>query len=162
MKRISSASTDFYKRVFPRLWFGFLGLFATIALLPSLVGQAQVMFLVVPCALGVFGYFLMKKLVWGLVDEVYDCGDSLLIRDGGLEYQVPLADITNVSSSAFIHPPRITLRLASTSGAWRLGSDVAFFPQGSFMLNPLAGNSGPGDLIVRIAEAQSKRADARP
>lgn len=36
------------------------------------------MFLVMSCFMAVFGLFLMRKLVWDLIDEVHDCGDSLL------------------------------------------------------------------------------------
>jgi hypothetical protein len=37
--------------------------------------EKDVMFFVGPVLMAAFGFFLMKNLVWNLVDEVYDCGD---------------------------------------------------------------------------------------
>jgi len=111
MKRLSSTMTTFHKKGFPALWFGFMGFFVTVAITSGVVVKGGVMFLIVPCVLAVFGYFMMKKLVWDLVDEVYDGGDFLVIRNRGRETHVPLTDIMNVSSSMSVNPPRITLKL---------------------------------------------------
>ena len=46
-----------------------------------------------------FGYFVMKKLVFDLVDEVWDDGEALLIKNRGQEEHVALRDIKNVSYS---------------------------------------------------------------
>ena len=46
-----------------------------------------------------FGYFVMKKLVFDLVDEVWDDGEALLIKNRGQEERVALRDIKNVSYS---------------------------------------------------------------
>jgi hypothetical protein len=156
-KKISSPSTAFYKKVFPAFWFGFIALFLVLALTQGAVVEGSVMFLIVPCVIGVFGYFLMRNLVWDLVDEVYDCGDFLLIKNRGQEHRVPLADIMNVAASIAVNPPRITLRLKNLSAASSLGSEVAFSPRRR-TLNPFAKNPVAEDLIHRVDQARSRRA----
>ena len=100
----------------------------------------------------------MKKIVWDLVDEVYDGGDFLVVRNRGREHHIPLTDIMNVSSSTFVSPPRITLKLTGASASGPLGSDVAFSPDKPFSLDPFAKDPVAEDLIVRVDRARSKRA----
>jgi hypothetical protein len=97
----------------------------------------------------------MKKLVWDLMDEVHDCGDSLLIRNGSEEEIIPLSNIMNVSASTNTNPPRITLRLVRPG---RFGTDVAFSPQSRMSFNPFAKNLVAEDLIVRVDQARLRRA----
>jgi hypothetical protein len=52
----------------------------------------------------------MKKLVFNLVDEVFDVGDALLVRCGGREEPIALADIKNVNYFPYMSPPRSTCR----------------------------------------------------
>jgi hypothetical protein len=37
-------------------------------------------FIVIPIAMGVLGFVLMRNLVWDLVDEVYDYRDHLVVK----------------------------------------------------------------------------------
>jgi hypothetical protein len=59
----------------------------------------------------IVGYFMMKKLLFDLVDEVLDAGDALVIRNGHLEERVALSEIMNVGYTPFMNPPRVTLSL---------------------------------------------------
>jgi hypothetical protein len=43
--------------------------------------------------MAIVGYQLMKKMAVNLVDEVFDLGDALLVRSGGREERIALADI---------------------------------------------------------------------
>jgi len=111
--QISSRMTFFYKRVFPVFWFGFLTLFI---IGPGVIawtsGNAPPpMFFAVPIFMMVFGYFLMKRFVFNLVDEVLDAGDALLVKNGGQQERIPLADITNISYAQMMNPPHVTLSL---------------------------------------------------
>jgi hypothetical protein len=63
MRRISSGWT------FPIIWFGFLIVFVGIG-----VAHGQGAFVVI-APIG-SGYFIMQKLVFDLVDEVWDDGDG--------------------------------------------------------------------------------------
>lgn len=150
MRRISSSFTVFNKKIFPALWFGFLGFFLVTTTLTGVVGE-DLMFLVVPVSMAVFGFFLMKKLVWDLADEVYDGGDFLLVRNRGEEDRIPLSNIMNVSVSTYMNPPRVALRLANPS---RFGNEIVFSPIAGFTLNPFARNQVAEDLIVRVDQAR--------
>lgn len=155
MKKISSGFTAFHKKIFPLVWFGFLAFFVVTAVTGGAVRDGQWMFLVMPCFMAIFGFFLMKKLVWDLVDEVHDCGDSLLVRKGSDEERIPLSNIMNVSASTNMSPQRITLRLVRPG---RFGVDVSFSPQSQVSFNPFAKNPLVDDLIVRVDRARLNRA----
>ena len=153
MKKISSSLTMVHKKIFPAFWFGFLAIFFVVSL-TSGAADRDPMFLIVPVVMAVIGYFAMKKFAWILVDEVYDCGDFLLVRNRGDEDRIPLANVMNVDPSTFVNPPRITLRLASPS---KWGMHVVFSPVRSAALNPFARNAVAQDLIVRVERARGSR-----
>ena len=154
MKKISSGSTFVTKKVFPILWFGIL---AAVVGFGALEGAAfsDPMFLVGPAVMAVFGFFLMKKMAWDLADEVFDCGDYLLVKNRGMDERVDLSNIMNVSVSTAANPPRITLRLVKPG---RLGGEIAFSPQMGLRLNPFAKSQVAEDLMVRVDKARSRRA----
>lgn len=153
MKRISSGNTIISKKVFPVLWFGSLTLFAAILVFTA-KKPGDLVFLAGPAFMAAIGFILMKNLILNLVDEVYDCGDYLLVRNKGEEENVMLANIMNVSVTTNTNPPRITLRLANPS---KFGSEIAFSPVRKFTLNPFAKDPVAEDLIVRVDQARSKR-----
>jgi hypothetical protein len=109
------------------------------------------MFIVVPLGMAVFGYFLMKKLIWDLMDEVIDNGDYLTVKNKGEVATINLENIMNVSQTSNQNPPRITLRLRSRS---RFGDEVSFIPASEFSLNPFQKNSIGDDLIERVDRAR--------
>src|SRR6266496_2721019 len=98
MTRISSKLTIWYKRGFPIFWFGFLAFFVASTLLSGSI-EKDLTFLIVPCTMGIFGFFVMKRLLWDLVDEVYDYHDFLLIRNHGEEERVALSNHIDESAS---------------------------------------------------------------
>ncbi len=152
MKRISSRQTFFIKRIFPVFWFGFIALFfTTVVVVP---GRNFFPLLLIPVILAVFGFFLLKKLAWDLADEVYDCGDHLLVRKGRDEENIALSNIMNVSASVLLNPPRVTLKLVQPG---KFGYEIAFTPIKAFTLNPLAKDQVSEDLMVRVDQARSKR-----
>lgn len=149
MKKISSSATLFHKWLFPIVWFGGLAAFLAFALRHA-PRDGDLMFVAMPVLMAVFGFVLMKKLVWDLVDEVHDAGDYLLIRKGSEEERVPLANIMNVSESN-TNPPRVTLRLRKPG---KFGPEIVFSPQVRFSFNPFAKSPIVEDLIVRIDKAR--------
>ncbi|MCL4688477.1 MAG: hypothetical protein KJ007_07900 [Burkholderiales bacterium] len=155
MTKISSKWTLFHKWMFPVFWYGGLVYFVitSVAMVPA---EADLMFLIVPAFMAVIGAFVLKKLVWILADEVYDCGDTLLVRKSGREERIALSNVINVSVSSMTNPPRITLRLEKPS---RLGDEIVFSPLvPAISLNPFAKNAVGEDLIVRVDRARTKRA----
>ena len=107
------------------------------------------MLFVVPVGMGAFGYFIMKKLVWDLIDEVYDYGTTLLLRNRGREVRVSLKDIKNVSYSTMTSPPRVTLSIRYKTD---LGDELSFSPPASWI--PFKKNKDIEELIDRIDEAR--------
>jgi len=152
MRRISSGMTFFYKRVFPIIWFGFLALFMGIPFAKSLFGGSlsgpSIEVFIVPAIMMIVGYFMMKKFVFDLVDEVLDAGDALLIRNGHLEDRIALADITNVGYAQFMNPPRVTLSLRNPGV---FGDRVSFCAPVSFM--PTFSTSPIVDELIRRIDA---------
>ena len=154
MKKISG-TVVFQKRIFPAIWFGFLAMAVTSGLRDGkFVEPERWPFLFMPILMTVFGFFLFKKLVWDLMDEVHDCGDSLRVRRGGDEETIPLKNIMNVSASTMVNPQRITLRL-STPG--RFGNEVTFSPPARFSFNPFTQHPIVDELIVRVDRARAQR-----
>lgn len=123
LRRLSSSLTFFYKRVFPFCWFGFVAVFAGIIASVAGNGNAPIAAILVgPAVMAVVGVLIMKFLIWKNVDEVWDAGDSLLVRDEGDEDLVRLSDVRNITWS-WTNPETITLRLGVPS---RLGDAVTF------------------------------------
>lgn len=149
MQRISSKSTFVSKRVFPIFWFGFLALFVVIAVFARTSARELLPFVIVPAIMAVGGYFVMKRLVFDLVDEVWDGGDFLLIKSKGEQERIPLDAIVNVSFSAASSPQRATLKLRTPG---RFGSEVSFLPVAGFF--PFGRNEVIDRLIERIDAAR--------
>jgi hypothetical protein len=162
MRRISSGMTFFYKRIFPIIWFGFLVLFIAAPIVAPLFGGSfsgsPVGFLLVPAFMMIIGYFMMKKLLFDLVDEVLDAGDALVIRNGHLEERVALSEIMNVGYTPFMNPPRVTLSLRNPGV---FGERVSFCAPVSLM--PTFSTSPIIDeLIKRIDAARMTGRTASP
>jgi uncharacterized membrane protein (DUF485 family) len=153
MRRLSSRMTFFYKRVFPVIWFGFLATFMAGALGAPLIGGSTsgspAAFLLIPVIMMIAGYFMMKKLVFDLVDEVLDGGDVLVVRNGGREEQVALADIMNVGYAPLMNPPRVTLSLRSPT---QFGDRISFCAPVRFL--PFATSPVIDELIKRTDAAR--------
>jgi len=150
MTRISSKQTFFMKRVFP---FVFLVLLAIPAALGFVVKPPQPQLFIMPLVTLPVLYIVMRKLVWDLVDEVYDGGDYLLVRNAGREERIPLSNIMNVSSTLMVNPPRVTLRLVTPG---RFGKEITFSPARPRTLNPFARNAVADELIERVYKARRK------
>jgi hypothetical protein len=68
---------------------------------------APIPLLIVPVVTAAFGYALFRRLSFDLVDEVWDEGDALLVRDAGIEEHVMLKNIINVGFSTMTNPERV-------------------------------------------------------
>jgi hypothetical protein len=153
MRRISSRGTFFQKRIFPALWFGFLAFFVAVSFPAAMVSgdTPPIPFFIVPGIMAIFGYFLFKKLLWDLVDEVWDDGDTLIIRNRNQEERVSLSEISNVSYSTFVNPQRVTILLRRPS---IFGREISFSPPATFW--PFSKSPIIDELIDRI-DAKRRR-----
>jgi len=153
MPRISSRMTFFYKRVFPIVWFGFLSIFVLFALFGPAASRngPPLPFLIVPFVMMAFGFFFMRKLIFDLVDAVFDAGDALIVRNGGTEARIPLSQIMNVNYSPLVNPPRVTLSLR---GGSTFGDQVTFCAPVRFI--PFSTSPVIDDLIRRVDAARRR------
>jgi len=150
MKRISTKNTFFLKKVFPLIW---LGLVSFAILRGPKQGARTIAPLVLILPLGIL-FLVMRRFVWDLADEVYDCGDYLLVKKSGEEDRVDFSNIMNVSTTMMVNPPRITLTLVN---AGRFGREVVFSPVRRFNLNPFAKDEVAADLMTRAYDARVRR-----
>jgi hypothetical protein len=154
MRRISSTMTFYYKRVFPVIWFGGGAVIFGISLYAGLVKNTSgfVPFLIVMPIILVLGTRYMKKLVFDLVDEVWDDGDALVVKSGGQEQRIALSDIKNVNYTPMTSPPRVTLSLRHPTV---FGDEIAFSAPVRVM--PLTPSPEITDLIDRVDAARNKK-----
>jgi hypothetical protein len=151
MRPISSRATFFYKRIFPIIWFGLLLLFIANAAFSASRSDQIVPGLFIPIAMIVIGYFVMKRLVFDLVDQVLDAGNALLVRNGGQEERIVLTDIKNVNYAALMSPPRVTLSLRRPC---IFGSQISFCAP--LRLVPFSTSPIIDELIERVDAARAK------
>lgn len=155
MKRISSKRTRFYKQVFPVLWFAFIAIFVLAGLLPGRRTQVEVIpMLMVPVMMAVFGYLLFRRMLFDLVDEVWDDGDALVVSNAGVQERVPLSNIINIGYSLLTNPERVTLTLRD---AGPLGKEFTFMPvRRPFSFRWLYRNPIIDELIGRVDQARRR------
>src|SRR5580704_8068732 len=135
-RRISAAKTVFYKRVFPVIFIGMIALCAGLVIATTRRGSALPLpALIVPIlGLGI-AWFVMRRLVADLADEVWDEGDWLRVRFGPDEERIALGDIINIGYTTMVNPERVTLTVRNPG---RFGSEVTFCPvRAAGFLGPL-------------------------
>ena len=141
MKRISTTGTFLRKRVFPIMMLAAPALFVAVSFrLEMPPGQNRWPLIFIPGAVALVGFVLWKLLISDLVDEVYDLGEALLVRNKGTEVNIPLSNISKVTVSNFTNPVRVTVRLMVPC---ELGDKIVFEP-----LHKWAGFGSRGQKIV--------------
>lgn len=125
MKKISSRSTFFNKVFFPIIWFGTCISAGLIGIYGVDDNSANFMFVVVPFIMTVVGFIVMKTFIFDLMDEVFDAGDSLIVRNKGRDIRVELKNIKNVSYQVMSNPQRVTLSLRKKTD---FGQEISFTP----------------------------------
>ncbi len=145
MKRISKR-VSFVKNVFPLLWAGIWTSGAVSAFRSA--RPAVGVLLLLAAAIG--GYFLFRRQMKNLMDEIFDDGDALVVRDAGKEERIPFSEIMNVNAVQGF----ISLRLGHPR---RFGDEIAFSlkQQRWFISNPFARDPLVESLIVRVDQARS-------
>jgi hypothetical protein len=98
-----------------------------------------------------FFYFFFLRFLFDLVDEVWDDGEALVIRNGTKEERIALSDIMNVNYTVWPNPERVTL-LLRRQGVF--GREISFYPPARikfFSKSPIV-----DDLIERIETKRSR------
>lgn len=106
-------------------------------------------FLLVPIAMGIAGFFFFKTFLWDLADEVLDDGDQLIVTHGADKQTVFLKDIVNVNLQ-FFSPERVVLTIRQTKGS---DDQIAFIPP--YRINKFSENQFVSKLIKRVDDARS-------
>ncbi len=153
MQRLSSRSTSFHKRVVPVVLIGVLVVLALVGIAGGWSGPKApppLFFVIAVLGIGA-GLFYFRKLVAGLVDEVWDDGDALIVRNKGEEDRIRLSDIINVSYAPVGNPPRVTLRLRAPS---RFGDSVSFAAPANVV--PFTESPLIEQLITRVDAARQQ------
>jgi len=111
--------------------------------------------LIVPFFMMVLGYVLVKKLIFDLMDEVYDTTDALIVRYRDQEDRIALSNIINVSHTQMTNPVRITLTLRQPC---RFGKKIVFCPvvSGSDYKSFGFTNAIADELIERVDSARQR------
>jgi hypothetical protein len=154
-RRISAGKTWFYKRVFPVIFIGLIALSLGLAIATARPGSGlPPPALIVPLfALGV-AWFVVRRLVSDLADEVWDEGDALRVRFGHDEERIEFANIVNVGYTFMVNPARVTLTLRNPG---RFGKEVTFCPlQERFFAPLIRRNPLVTDLIERVDAARRR------
>src|SRR5262249_44021078 len=100
-------------------------------------------------------FFIRKKLVFDLVDEVWDDGAALIVKDKGREDRIALSNIVNISYSPLVNPPRVTLTLRQPTN--HFGTEISFSAPIRFV--PFAKSELIEELIRRVDAARRKSGD---
>lgn len=126
MTRLNSKLTYLNKYLFPLVWFGFL-LFFFIKAPQSAKTEVQYwVFTVAPFPMALFGYFLMRRFFFRLVNEVYRQGDTIICRNGGEEARIKLSDIQTAIYYTQTQPHKFVLRIKYETP---FGREIEFVPK---------------------------------
>jgi hypothetical protein len=88
-------------------------------------------------------------------DELANVGDALLVRNGGREERIALADIKNVNYSPYMSPPQVTLSLRRPT---LFGDTIVFCAPTRLM--PMSSSPIIEKLIDRVDVARREIEDA--
>jgi hypothetical protein len=153
MKRISNPFT-FALKMLPFVICG-LSAFIVVLLLVNGALQKPPMFVIFPCVIAVGGYYAFKAYIRDLMDEVYDCGDYILVKRRGEEDTVLLSNINYVyfSTDRRGAQRRIHLRLDRPG---KFGTEISFAPPPNIFFPRRNGIAE--DLVARADKARSVHA----
>lgn len=149
MKRISSDITRLHKTLFPVLIIG-VSIAVLVILVADMINKKEVNIFAIGFMLlaGVYAFSESKKRMTGLVDEVWDDGDAVIIKNGNREARVVLSNIRKVRYGGIGNAHFVTLQLHE---ACSLGQEISFVPPRKFL--QFTRNPAVSDLISRIKKA---------
>lgn len=124
--RLSSASTGPFRWLTLAAWIGAFGA-ATIGMWQeagSGTGEAPLVVRVLFGVAWILGAILIGRHVLGLAEVVLE-GDSLVVRQRGETFRVPLSDVTAVRESRLLSPKVVTVRLRTPRA---FGDAIRYMP----------------------------------
>ncbi len=117
-RKISADASTALAKVFAGLPFPIVGLMLAASVYNGQVGLSGVL---AGLAFLAAYFWIARRFVWSLIDEVTDCGDYLLARRGRVEDRILLSDIEDIVDRPYARPPKaiVTLKARSAFG-WSL------------------------------------------
>lgn len=112
MRLISSKLSVWNKRFVPVFWCGFVAL---VAWALAVNGADTTWVVGIPAALLLAGLAYMRAFTFVLADQVFDAGNSLVIRSKGKELAIPFANIADVKYALVADPPRIVITFSTAA-----------------------------------------------
>jgi hypothetical protein len=155
MRLISSRSTWVYKRLFPAIWFGLIGLMLLVFLCRVSFDPSVGFGIFICLVMMGFGYALMEWLIFPMVDGVWIDGDDLVVRNRGEEDRFPIRHVVDVDHRWVVSPERVELLVNPRS---RFGPVIQFIPTDRWF--PFGRHPLVQELIDRSG-CRERRADAR-
>jgi hypothetical protein len=144
-----------YKHLFPLSGFVVLSILVlAIAIFEILLPSSEIDWvyvistLFVGLAISSFWFVIHKKLTWDVADEVWDCGDDLLIPRNGVEERIPFTRISYGKGISSCYPPIVTLTFDKPTIFAR---QIRFYPISPLGFIPLRKETVSKDLINRIS-----------
>jgi hypothetical protein len=131
--------TFFHKRLLPSVFAVVIFLVSCGILVAALAKPIILPLIALPLFAMISGYAMMKHWVLDLVDEVWDDGDAIIVRNHGIEREFALSDFVNVTYAGSINPRRISLWPREISKEF--GPEIPFIPpftMQTFCMPPLA------------------------
>jgi hypothetical protein len=151
MQRISHPYPTTIK-IGPYVVFGLLGLLLVL-LLWSGAYETSPMLLIAVGGIGLYGVCAMASSQRDCMDDVFDCGDHLLVRKNGEEDTVPFSNIVNVNF--WKNPQNISARISLTlASPGKFGTEIVFAPPPQFYFSFPPRNKIAEDLLLRAEEAR--------
>lgn len=120
MNKLSADATSLYKKLFPFSMYLILAIFYALCMVAMYqVGEFDIWFFLVPVCMAVLAYFIMQDGMIGLADDVFDCGEYLLIRNKGKETQIHLSDVVDFEYSYLTHPQLICFSYKKSRSSYK-------------------------------------------
>ncbi|QDU09404.1 GNAT family N-acetyltransferase [Gimesia aquarii] len=151
MKKISCRVTFFHKKLSPIIFL--CALFYVMTMLVFGVRGNPIFAIYFTPIIIIALWSILKSKELKVLDEVYDDGDSLLLRNSGKEIRVNLGDIKHISyGTKRSRRPTVIMNFRQDN---ELGTEVRFWPAGEDILS-WEENNDIEELIGRIYQANAK------
>jgi hypothetical protein len=152
VKKISSATTFYLKRIAPLLFVASLVVAIAVMLQHGKFEEMWWLLIVFVLMTAAVGYAFYRR-VWSLADEVFDHGDHFVVRRGSVQEKIRLSEVVNVAFRRSQNSRRVVLKLVRPGP---FGDEVAFVPPLNFRWNPFAADPLEEDLIRRVDAERRK------
>lgn len=103
--------------------------------------------------MAILAYLILKPAFFNFVDEVWDVGDALIIKNQNQQERIPLSEITNVcnvNDSNFSDRMLFSTVTLTLGKPCRFGKEVTFLTKSSYI--PFTNSPIADELLRRIGK----------